>query len=101
MSFIANAPPKWEAKTRPKTAVREYGIEVSAETFQKLYWLVKGKNAANQDSPDKLRVSDQAETILRLWLTEHYPDLDEFWSARENNEKDAIDHVAAQQGNVN
>jgi hypothetical protein len=54
--------PKWEAKTRLRTGVREYQVEISQELFWKLRVLVKGKNLADPDSPDKLTVSGQAET---------------------------------------
>lgn len=89
--------PKWEAKTRPKTTgVREYGIEVSAETFRKLLWVTKGRNAADKDSPDRITVSGLAETALREWLTKHHPLLDDYWQDYERAEMEAIDFVAEQ-----
>jgi hypothetical protein len=92
--LTAQEPPKWEAKTRPRTGVREYQVEISEETFKKLLWVVKGKNAANQDSPDKLRVSGVAETALREWLDEQWPGLNDYWNTYEQCEMEAIGHVA-------
>jgi hypothetical protein len=98
MSLTAKESPKWEAKQRPRTGVREYGLEISAEVFWKLRVLVKGKNLADPDSPDKLTVSGQAETILREWIAVNHPALNDFWHGYEQAETDAIRHVA-QSGN--
>ena len=94
MSLTAREQPKWEHKTKPRTGVREYTIEVSKEVFWKMFVLVKGKNAAlDSGDPDKNTVSSQAESILRTWLDTNYPTLSSYWDQHIDAEEKAIDFV--------
>jgi hypothetical protein len=95
--LTAQEPPKWEGpRSKPRTGVREYTLEISHQTFKQLFWVAKGKNAANKDEPDRITVSGLAEMVLREWLGREWPGLELNWKACEAAEAGAIEHVAAQ-----